>query len=1347
MPRNCFIRSSSKNISSENYNSKKQQLLDCYKPIYRNDQYGQNNSVNASVKIKRTSYNTLINNVNNAPDVTFNIIPHIELSNTEIYEYLKKDTPISSINIVNGKYYYQCVCNSNYFYIVNNILYSKQIFIHDKQQVYNLTIHAKKCVNGKFCETISRNVVINIISSYEIQEILNLCDINYIKDTYLLSYLTEEQLENIKILKNIKWNNYYNNSVIEKNHIVDTSFINNDEQMYQIIITTSYLNNDNEQETITSIFNKKILNTLKIVGESKEGSVLCVDLINLNNRKYSKYNKYFWWIIDSNNNYQILNNIKTDKYTIRTSDVGKKIAVSLVYRDDYTIVLRNLSKMTNRIQNIDNIPIGTVNIVGSNIVDSIFKVYDNISDLDGISNKTLTWYKSKKDIGITNTVIFEWQKTKYIENTIPNENDWSIIEYSNHINYNIPVDENLIGYIYRIKANIYDVYGNINILYSNFSSPVDNIIEETTETNPYTLTTNSKIGETIHLLYNNSEIKSNNENIRYMWYRSYNKTDWNYIDSNYKLPSFYIPISQETLYINQYLKVIIIDNENKENSYSESSISNIIVNYDLFTNGNAIISGKPEEGSTISIMLNINDNVNIDDYNIDFIWETTKDKIIWTPMMNDNIYSLQQIENELSYKRTNNSNEIISKDNKSMTIPSNGDFIDNYIRCKILFSIKGTPTVEYLLSNTTSKINNTDSDATGQITLEGSGEFGSTINTVITDLIDYDGPIISKSYQWQYNELENSTNWINIGTNNSHFDIPKDNDSLDNKDIRVIVTTIDSLGGKSILYSNLLKIKKTDISTHNIYISGNTIEGNTMSIILSNNLDKKNIIKYNWKYSYDKITNYNIININNNDTFTIPINNTYIGKYILVEILYNDKNNIVTYISPYTNKIIYSNNNIEGSLFIQGVPKLGQKLHAKFEGLFDQDTILLDDNNQPYRDNTLDLDESKIDYKFRASISYTDNFGTPNIIYSKYTNYVTTINLDLDIPDQPCSFFKEISEYKFTEALDSCRHVIIGVGGSVSISEDLILKGGFRIVIDGGTLSFVNCNFEILNYGQFIISNGGVFTINGNLLINEHAIYYSQEQTYTSVGTLIINDNINDKCKITTDMNDDMFLPILDGCDRVEIAQSGNVILKSTLNINENKILIVNKHASLSILNCDLHIKSGGSLHIYGIFILTGSITIEENAIYHIDDNAIFCSDGVNLDTYYNQEILNTKYIERCKYIIDNVGLNSIIITTTITVHKLKSYFDKNYEITLGTNGKLIGDTDYNTTDTLVITNDNSLVVSEDADVELYNCKVHVLTGGTLDIKGRFTLTTGELIYDYESTVIFADTSIINIKL
>ena len=48
----------------------------------------------------------------------------------------KKDTPISSINMVNARYYYTYSCNSKYFYIIDHfkkcILYFIEILIIHK---------------------------------------------------------------------------------------------------------------------------------------------------------------------------------------------------------------------------------------------------------------------------------------------------------------------------------------------------------------------------------------------------------------------------------------------------------------------------------------------------------------------------------------------------------------------------------------------------------------------------------------------------------------------------------------------------------------------------------------------------------------------------------------------------------------------------------------------------------------------------------------------------------------------------------------------------------------------------------------------------------------------------------------------------------------------------------------------------------------------------------------------------------------------------------------------------------------------------------------------------------------
>lgn len=1334
MSRNCFIRSSSKVNNNENYNSKYLRTLNCKKNIYRNDQYGQRNSVDSSVRTGRYKYNMINNNINNN-SITSDIIPNIELSNTYIYEYLQKDIPIAYIYTTNTKYFYKYSCNSQYFYIIDNILYAKNTFIYENSKQIEVGIKGIACVGKNNCNIINRLFIINIINSTEIQDILNLCDINYNKNTYLLSYLSDDQLDDIYILKNIKWNNYYNGEIIERNYIVDTSYITDEQQVYQIYISTEYLDSNNNLKTIESIFDKITLNTLKIIGNAKEGSTLSVDLFDNKNTKYSKYSKYFWWVVDVDNNYTILNNVKTSKYTIRSYDIGKQIMASSIYRNDYTIVLRNVSSLTNIIQNVDNPPTGSVDIIGSTTVGGLLQLYENISDLDGIINKTLTWYKSLKNVGSVDNVIYEWQQSNNSENIT-----WSSISNSNNIKYIIPLDESLIGYVYRIKATIYDIYGNSKIYYSNISEPIVNIDNSNEETSDYTLSGKAILGNTINVLYNENTIDNSNRNLKFYWYRSYNKTDWNYINYNYYLPYYVIPISQENLYLNQYLRVTVVTNDDNDNAILvNTNISDIITKFDLLPNSSAILNGTAVEGSVMTVILNTDSTINLDDYVIKYIWEESEDNIVWNNISNGNGYLLQENNNQLEYVNTSGDDTSNLIDDNSITISSNGFFINKYIRSRILF-VKDY-NITYLLSNTTLKIANTDKPATGTITLSGTGNFGTTVNSEIKDLIDQDGEIITKNYKWQYFD---SNTWLDIGNNTSYFDIPSNNQDLDNKDLRLILTTIDSLGGITSLYSDSITINSVDTETNTLYISGDTIGGSTLSVIVSDTLNINNIVKYTWKYSYDNVTYYNLINIDNSNTFTIPSNNTFIGKYIMIDILYNDNNNnMVVYSSPPTTKIKFLNNNIDGTLLIQGVFMLGQELNAKFEGLFDEDSILLDNNNEPYRKYSLLLTESYTNYKFKASISYTDNFGTYNIIYSGYTNYISNTIVAQNFTYQPCVFYSEVSEYEFYNTLDSCNHVIIGLGGLVTISEDFILQGGKKIQIDGGTIDLINCNMELLNYSELIIINYGKLNIYGNLIVNEYAIYESDENTINNLQTDIAETDTNSKCKITTDINEyNLFNSILTECESVFIEQSGNVILKKSLTLEDNKTLIVNKHASLSILNSDLYLKSGSSLYIYGIFIITGSIIIEENATYFIDNSAIFFSDFIDLQSYYNKEIDNENYLDRCKYIIDNVGLNKIVITTNITVDDLNNYFNEYFQVELD-DGGIINDSNV----TLTISSGNSLVIHTNGTLTLESCTLQIDEGGSLQIDGIFNMTNGEIIYDYDSSVLFSDSSEINITL
>lgn len=1316
----CFIRSSSKNISNENFSAQKNRILPCQRTVFRNDQYAKRESVDSSIRTSRSAYNNIINNPNSDfHGITFKSIPSIHISNNEIYECLPINTIVAYLSIKHDPnvFYIYKINNSDSFYIKNNILYTSKIFRYDynNNENNNIDIHliAYKCTKGTFCQTIKKITTIKISNSQYIQNILSICDIEYSKEDDLLSYLKPIQRKQIKLLKSIQWNNFFNGNIVEGDYITNTSFINNEEQIYKILITTIYVDQNDKEYVINNIFHKKLLETISIEGEFKESSLLSITFNDDSNSLFNRYNQYFWWIAENINGkyvYNILNNDNTSNYTITANDVGKNIVASVVYRNNETIVIRSKSPMSPVITNIDNLPTGIVKILGYPNIGQYLNVNENISDLDGIENKTITWYQGKKEYGEITSVIYEWQIST-------NKTDWEAIEHSNNKYFSIPIDDNYKNKYLRIKANVYDIYGNKTIFYSSNVSDSIKINEEVQQkVFKYSLQGTPLIGETLQVYDKDNNIMKQDNNTQYIWYRSFNKVDWSVITQNRFLPNITLPISQENLYLNNYIKATVVVNDGKNINYYDTNSSDMITNYELFNNGTITVSGKSLEGSKLTALLSTDESINLDEYDVRYFWQTSRDNIMWKTLSTDDLYSLQELENQLSYVRTEeNQNFVVSKDNKSMIIPSNGSFIDSVVRCKVLLTKNGI--TEYVLSNLTSKVKNIDATATGQVTISGSSKLNTTLQSTVTDLEDIDGPILIKSYLWQIFSNEDTDNsWTNTGTNNSHFDIPND-DSFIGKSIRLCLSSIDSRGGITTLYSNILDIQKNDTTQdYKVFISGNTIEGSTLSVILDGSLKKENVIKYLWKYSYDKEKVFSIVNIDNKDSILIPKNNTYIGKYISVEIIYNNNNKIVNYTSPYTNRIIYLNNQAESTLQLQGTSMLGQEMYAFFEGLYDQDNIVVDENNKPFRGNQLYMDDKYLDVRFRTSISYTDNFGKYNIIYSDYSNYITDETEINPVPDDPCYFMTDTLEYDFYNSLNDCRHVIIGIGGIVNITEDLILKGRQRIVVDGGTFNINYCNLTILNFSQFLILRGGVFNIyGGNFTVFPRATYYIDNESFNVIDDKPFGPD--PKCTINSSINNDLFLSILKDCDIINITLGGIVTLNKTWIIESGKNIVINKFGKLIANNSNIILQPNSSLCIYGEFELTGSLVTHIDSYFYVDKFGV-----------YN----NSQYISN----------NRIIINKTISYSEVEEYFKNNYEIVIGENGNFEDDSVSITIESL-----NSLIVDNGGSVNLNNCTLNIKEGATFIINGIFNKINGELNVEINSTFQFGENASIVISL
>ena len=1292
-----IIRTSSKNVNGENILSISRNASKCKIDAYRNDQYASRTSVSSSTRTARYAYNNIINNPDN--NTVVQEIAYIEITNDRIFQYLPIHSLVGKLFINKSKSFYEFSTNSDYFYIKDNKLYTKVKFTIDDGYDIDLIIYAKICLDHvASCDILKRKFRINIIDTQKIQDVLTICDIDYKPNDDLLSYLNIKERPNIKILNNITWYNYYNNEVIKHNVVRDTSYIKDNEQLYQIVIFTYFINKDGKQEEYQNIFDKKILKTIGVKGELIQGNTLEIEYVEQENA-FNKFTKYFWWSYnEKNKNYKVLNKKNSKYYTLTQSDVNRMISVSVLYRNNDTIVLRDINDNIGIVKNKDDPPLGFISINGYYNVNQTLLVNENISDTDGIKSKTLTWYQSKKNTGDVKNIIYEWQISKDNVN-------WEKIDYSNYNIYNIPNDDNYIGKLLRTKGTVYDVYGNYTIFYSNISKPIyknnesDNINENIFD---FVLKGKAILGEELKVEQVN-DIDSY-EFIEYIWQRSYNLTSWSIINTNTEEPSFIIPTIQQTTYLNSYIRCIVsITNKNGKKNYI-TNVSDIIENYPVFTDGQLIIEGLSVEGNKINSLFSFkNPDLKIDDYTFEYTWEITTNKIFWTTIVTTaNKYSLQESDNNLTeYFKTSDNDEknIVSLDNKSLIIPTNGSFLNMFIRCRNLIIDKDNNRF-HLISNVTNKVKNKDTPATGTLILEGEAEFGGCLKTKFDNLVDPDGFIVTISYLWRYNSNIGDS-WINIEDyNNSFFDIPYNFQA--NANIQVVATTIDEYGGKTNFTSNTMVIQeKEEEENSKIVLSGQSIEGSTLTVILvDDNIKNSNNIIYQWEYSYNK-KEWNEININNN-SFLIPNDNTYIGKYIRASINIIENKKVSKYYSPSTTQIINFNDPAKGELILEGNPILGTKITVIPKGLFDNDNVYLDENNMPYRENTLLLTEKDKDYKFKVSVSYVDNFGNKGIVYSDYTPYITDAQeLFPTVPKPPCVYFNEVEQYEFMQSLEECEHVIIGIGGKVSISDNFIFKGSYRLVIDGGEFNIINTNMEILNDGEFIVKNNGRFNLYGNLITNVRSVVYYSDDAIINYDDFIILDE-NPKCYISYKAGLKMLNSIMETCDKINLVTNGNLIINTNFTIPEGKTIVVEKDSQFNIVNANLIIEKNSRIIVYGNMNISGSIITESIGQLNVNKSGIFNSYSVRPN-------------------------DRIYVSKPITLEILEELFNHNFEIVITTNCIL---TNSNNED-LIIKSNCSLIIDKDGSVDLNQSDIYIENGAALSVYGKIYNSKGFMNVDF----------------
>jgi hypothetical protein len=163
----------------------------------------------------------------------------------------------------------------------------------------------------------------------------------------------------------------------------------------------------------------------------------------------------------------------------------------------------------------------------------------------------------------------------------------------------------------------------------------------------------------------------------------------------------------------------------------------------------------------------------------------------------------------------------------------------------------GHNTAELVSSVATLPVANIDEAATGALAVTGTAQEGGTLTASVAGLADADGsPTLV--YQWQQKD---GSNWLDMQAPGATLAIPSDQ-SLVGKDVRMVATSTDALGGKTLFTSSVMTVANVnDVPTGSVAIAGTANVGEVLTA--SNTLadgDGMGTVTYQWYAGSTAIT-------------------------------------------------------------------------------------------------------------------------------------------------------------------------------------------------------------------------------------------------------------------------------------------------------------------------------------------------------------------------------------------------------------------------------------------------------------------------------------------------------------
>jgi environmental stress-induced protein Ves len=372
-----------------------------------------------------------------------------------------------------------------------------------------------------------------------------------------------------------------------------------------------------------------------------------------------------------------------------------------------------------------------------------------------------------------------------------------------------------------------------------------------------------------------------------------------------------------------------------------------------------------EESGTVSYSYSINDV----DGTITFIshqWQVSDDDNVWSNI--------------------NGATEAI------YTIPSDQSLVDKYIRLTAVTEDSRGGTTNF--NSNSSQVSNVDDLATGTLTITGTIAEGGTVSYSYS-INDVDGTITFISHQWQVSDDDSI--WSNInGATGDVYTIPSDQ-SLVDKYIRLTAVTEDVRGGKTNFNSNSSQvINVNDQPTGQLEIAGVVMESITISANTTNITDEDGLLTYTyqWELSDDDAIWANIPG-ETNQTYVIPKDQGFVGKYVRVTTQSTDPNNNQTSHTSASSEIVVFNDpptdiQLSGTEIYEGY-EIGQEIGTLTSSDIDSTSFTYEIDSNLFSLNNNKLVSNRV-FSYGSTNTYTINITTKDETLNEFTkSFVITV--------------------------------------------------------------------------------------------------------------------------------------------------------------------------------------------------------------------------------------------------------------------------------------------------------------------------------------------------------------------